>query len=388
MKILFVTFATASGRGGHLHSMLQISNFISGFNDVKLLSLGNGESCVLQASVNYLGSCIVSNFNGLLRLNNQISQKLETFVPDIIHCFDEYAFFLCIHSKKFKSAKFVFTKCGGPSSPNNYWFYADNIVVFSAENYKWYKNRKQYNKSNIKLIPNRVKELSFADLMSHGEKRILNSFHFMRIGRIGVDYKKSTLSLLMLVDQLQKDFSIQRKIVVYIIGVIENDIVYREIKDEAAKRCVDIYFITDERTIHASQFLNIADCVLGTGRGLMEAMSLKIPVLTPAVNNQLPVLVTKSNFNELLESNFSPRNYLSNINSDEELHRIKDIINNEQSYKNIKNETYELFKSRLSIESKESTYKKMYAETLSRKKTYHFINTVYLIKYIIQHLWM
>ncbi|MDX9713782.1 MAG: hypothetical protein RBT56_14775 [Ignavibacteriaceae bacterium] len=388
MKILFVTYASANGRGGHLHSMLHISDFISGFYDTKVLSLGNGDSCVLKASKNYIGSCIVSDVKSIVKLDNQLSQKLESFLPDIIHCFDEYAFFLCIHSKKFRSAKFVFTKCGGPSSPNNYWFYADNIVLFSAENYKWYQNKKQYKKANIQLIPNRVNELMIGDLLPHGIKRNENTFYFMRIGRIGINYKSSILSLLGLVDTLQNAFSIQRKLVVYIIGVIENDIIFQEIKEVASERRVNVCFITDERTIHASQFLSLADCVLGTGRGLMEAMSLKIPVLTPVVNNQFPVLVTNSNFNDFLESNFSPRNYISNINKEEELHRIKEMINNEQSFNTIKNETYTLFKSRLSIDSTEDKYKRLYADTLSRKKTYHLINSIYLIKYIIQHLWM
>ena len=39
-----MTYASATGRGGHVHSMLQISNFISGFNDIRVLNLGDGDS--------------------------------------------------------------------------------------------------------------------------------------------------------------------------------------------------------------------------------------------------------------------------------------------------------------------------------------------------------
>ena len=387
MKILFITYASAVGRGGHVHSMLQISNFISEFNDVKIMNLGDGDSCVLNASSNFIGSCNVTDLRFIFSLNNQFKTKLNGFLPDIIHCFDEYSYFLASHCKLFKSQKFIFTKCGGPSSRNKYWFHADNIILFSKENYNWYQNKKQYSKSNIQLIPNRVKGLSQNELNNRGIEKDLEAFNFVRIGRIGANYKESILSLLSLVNSLKFNLNIDKKLIIYIIGYVENEIIFQEIKNRANEQNLKVQFITDERTIQASQLLGLADCVLGTGRGLMEAMSLGIPVLTPVSNNEYPILVTQANFNSLLETNFSPRNYLSNISSFDELSAIANIVNSEYNYKTIKDETFKLFDLNLSLNNSKVAYEQLYIETLRRKRFYHFINTVYLIKYIIQQLW-
>lgn len=388
MKILFMTYASATGRGGHVHSMLQISNFISGFNDIRVLNLGDGDSCVLIASKNFIGSCNVSNIKQISILNRQFKQKLNGFVPDIIHCFDEYSYLLCIHCKIFKTKKFVFTKCGGPSSPNSYWFHADNIILFSTENYKWYEHKKQYRKSNIQLIPNRVEGLTINSLNFFNLKKVANEFNILRIGRIGDNYKNSILSLINLTQTLTTEYSIIRKINVYIIGVVEDIYIFKEISDYAIEKRIEIIFITDERTIHASQLLGMADCVLGTGRGLMEAMSLSIPVLTPVSNNTYPVLVNQANFDGLLATNFSPRNLIPNINEAEELNRISGIINSAETYENIQKETRDLFNSRLSINSSKGIYEELYFTALKTKKSYHFINTIYVIKYIIRNLWI
>ncbi|MFZ4797013.1 MAG: hypothetical protein ACOYMA_05930 [Bacteroidia bacterium] len=387
MKILFITYATAEGRGGHVHSMLQISNFISEFNDVRTMNLGNGDSCVLKNSKNFIGSCNIVDLKNILRLNQQFANKLNDFNPDVIHCFDEYSYFLATHSTLFFHKKFVFTKCGGPSSKHKFWFHSDTIVLFSKENYNWYQNKKQYRNSSILLIPNRVKSLSVSELNSYGLTKDSKAFNFLRIGRIGENYKNSILSLIKLVHKLKSDFVENKKINVYIIGYVESENIFQEITNYSEELNINTYFITDDRTIHASQLLGLADCVLGTGRGLMEAMSLSIPVITPVSNNTYPVLVTQKNFKSLLETNFSPRNYLSDINSNEELSIISKIIKSENNYQTIKDETFKLFNEYLSLDSSKNTYKTLYANASKRKKSYHLINTVYLLKYIIQFLW-
>jgi len=387
MKILFITYASATGRGGHVHSMLQISDFISEFNDVKIMNLGDDDSCVLKMSKNFIGSCKVNDLKFIFSLNRQFKTKLNGFSPDIIHCFDEYSFFLASHCCCFHKQKFIFTKCGGPSSPHSYWFYADNIILFSNENFNWYRTKKQYSESNIQLIPNRVFGVLPCDLSSFGLKKDPQTFNFVRIGRIGKNYIETIQSLLDLVYNLKTVHNINRDIKIYIIGIVENDTIFREIEHHATNLKLNVEFITDERTVQASKLLGIADCVLGTGRGLMEAMSLGIPVLTPASNNIFPVLVSKSNFNSLLESNFSPRNYIKDLNKSFELDEIAAIVKDYKKYQSTKEDTIEMFKMHLSLESALHTYTQFYEKSLKKKRKYYIFNSVYLLKYLYHFLW-
>lgn len=388
MKILFITYASAIGRGGHVHSMLQISDYISEWQDTRIMNLGDGDSCVLKSSPKFTGSCDVTSLGSVINLSNQLRNKLEGFQPDIIHCFDEYSYLLLTHCKIFKSKKFVYTKCGGPSSANKFWFYADHIILFSIENYNWYKTKKQYRKSNIKIIPNRVRKVQSKDINIFGLHKNQSAFNFIRIGRIGQNYKDSIISLINLVEMLKNRMSVEKRMIIHIIGIIEDDNIYSTIEDIAKQKKIEIQFITDERTVNASQLLGLADCVLGTGRGLMEAMSLGIPTLTPVSNNNFPVLVDKNNFSTLSETNFSPRNFLSGIDTDHELLKIEKMISDKNIFKQTREMTLDLFETHLDLEKTKDMYDTIYMESIDGKRKFSFINKIYLIKYLITYLWI
>jgi len=60
--------------------------------------------------------------------------------------------------------------------------------------------------------------------------------------------------------------------------------------------------------------LPLADAVVGTGRGLMEAASFGKVLMTPWAGGPHPALVTRNNFQEFMNTNFSPRNRADGLN--------------------------------------------------------------------------
>lgn len=385
-KILFLTYARAQGKGGHVYSLLHLSDFIAEDNDIRVMNLGDGDSCVLTKSKHFVGSCDVTSFKKVMQLNSQFKKALGGFNPDVVHCFDEYAYLLVLHCSVFKNTKLSFTKCGGPSSPHKYWFHADNIVLFSKENYRWYENKKQYRNSQIKLIPNRVKRIKLNPEIVSGLTKHENEFTFVRIGRIGRNYYPLIISLIDLVAKLNEHNKSNKILKLLIVGVIEDEKLYHQVKAHVKEKDVLTEFVTDERAVNGAQFLALADCVLGTGRNLMEAMSLNIPVLAPVQNNAYPVLVDKGNFDTLLSTNFSPRNKLDQIEEADELEKIKGIVSDNEKFKTQQKTVDELFLEHLFLDNTRTIYREFYQKTIADKRTYHGINLLYYIKYLYQNL--
>ena len=385
-KILFLTYATAKGKGGHVYSLLHISNFIAENNDVRVMNIGDGDSCVLTKSEHFIGSGDVTSLKNIIKLNKQFKNLLNGFEPDIVHCFDEYAYLLTLNCSVLKKAKLAFTKCGGPSSPNKFWFHADNIVLFSKENHSWYQNKKLYQNSQIKLIPNRVKRIELDKAVTAGLFKTKSEFTFVRIGRIGRNYFNILMSLIDLLAELNKHITNSVTLKILIVGVIEDQELFKQVKSHLAENDVKVEFVVDERAVNGAQFLALADCVLGTGRNLMEAMSLNIPVLAPVSNNKFPVLVDGDNFDTLLSTNFSPRNQIENINKEKELEKVLQLIEDDGCYAKSQHEVERLFLEHLFLDNTRLVYKDFYQKTLNNKRTYHLINFVYCLKYLYHNL--
>ena len=153
----------------------------------------------------------------------------------------------------------------------------------------------------------------------------------------------------------------------YIIGRIENEESYKELVDLSNDLNIDIKFITDSRTENASQMLYLADCVLGTGRSLMEAMSLGLPTLTPVLNSDYPILVTKDNLEVLFYTNFSERNVVPRKMQEDAYKTLLKIIEDETWYKIISNESFKIFVNNFAIENAIPKYKTVYDNSLKRK---------------------
>lgn len=381
MKILFLIKASGSKVGGHMFSLYHIAHEIAKYYDIRIITLGKEKSVIFSNSEFYLSNCEIDSLKKILSLNAQLKNTLQGYIPDIVHCFDGSSFLLASHIKCLRKCKFVLTKCGGVNPSGKYWIYADNLIVFSKENYDAIKSLSMYQNSNIYMIPNRVSKTHLNTVNFDKEEiKDKNNFNFVRIGRISSNYIKSTKSLLKLVAELPV---FKKKYKIYIIGRIEDEEVYYDLVRLSNQLNIDAKFITDHRTENASQMLYLADCVLGTGRSLMEAMSLGLPTLTPVSNSDYPILVTKNNFEALFYTNFSERNTVPKTMQEDAYKTLLKIIEDEASYSIISTESLEIFKDNFSIENAIPKYKIVYDNSLKKKRAkFRFINFLYYVKLI------
>src|SRR5690606_36599822 len=142
------------------------------------------------------------------------------------------------------------------------------------------------------------------------------------ICRIGNSYKKSIKDSIRLIDVLSKHH-LNAKL--YVIGKVQDDNVYHELLKISARKAVE-FIIEDQYTAEASKLVYLADAVIATGRGIMEASSLYLPILTPAINSDIPVLINAVNFDVFFKTNFSERNVMPEQGGLNNLESIKELI--------------------------------------------------------------
>ena len=136
-KILFIIFKNNTGLGGHFYSLKALSNSLRIDNDVSIINIGYSFSKAFKnlpfktyfiKHQNMISSCV---------LLKRLIEKLE---PDVLHTFDPPSLtFLEIIMRKQK-IKHIHTHCGGPNS--KYLPYVKNLVLFSQENYLYFKKKK------------------------------------------------------------------------------------------------------------------------------------------------------------------------------------------------------------------------------------------------------
>jgi len=309
------------GRGGHFHSLNQISKEIGKQLDVRIVLIGPGKSDILESNPYFLEQI---HFNGvsLLSLRKNILSIIKKITPDIIHCFDEHVFNVVNFVLFDKRIRVVLNKCGG-ANPQNFPR-VESIILFSRENERWFRNNKKFRGSNVYLIPNRVTPIRVCPYPEF--RRAAKSFTFVRISRIGSYYKESLIDSINLIRELASRGITNARLL--IIGVVQEPLVFEELKCLASK--IAVSFLTDSKyTMEASRLLYLADAVIGTGRGVMEATSLGIPVLVPARNSKIPVLLKEENIDGLFETNFSQRGVVVEETLSKNMESICEIIRQE-----------------------------------------------------------
>ncbi|MDR6301793.1 glycosyltransferase family 4 protein [Mesonia maritima] len=351
MKVLYLINGLGTGKGGHFHSLNHISREIAKLNQVKIIVLGPVRSEIIEENPFFYRRI---RFNGLnmWSVKNELDSFFNFFKPDIIHCFDVSVYNiakLLVNGNKYK---FVLNKCGGSNPP--YFPYVENLILFSKENMKWFDNQNKKYAKNIYLIPNRVRAVNIKSVKDVEKNESL--FNFVRIARIGNSYKKSIRDSIKLVKELSR---FRSKIKLYIIGSVEEESVLVELKEYAEN--ANVVFLTDDKyTKEASQMLYLADAVIGTGRGLMEAASLALPVLTPASNSNYPILINKDNFDSFFETNFSPRNIVTDEVNNKNLSSIIKLIDN-IDYRNKQSKySLNLFLEKFDVKQVSTKYQNVY----------------------------
>jgi len=385
MKILYTIYGgSGHNSGGHYHSLNQVSIETGKAHEVRIVTLGSATSPVFQDNPYFTGH-FKSNrsLKGIIKLNRELRDLTKEFTPDLIHCFDTDSLNLLLPLSSLKNYPIVLNKCGGPNPAGKNYQHAQGIIVFSAENYNWFKNNKNYRKEIISLIPNRIKKLHFLSEKDRVEQKPENTSCFLRVSRIGGAYEKTLTNTLKMLEELRKSHAVH----LFLVGRIQDEKRYNEIKKDIEDKGLPVSWITDERASRGSDFLYLADFVIGTGRSFMEAISLGIPSLTPAGNSSWPVLVNKDNFETFFKTNFSERNVADELSLSTNKEAIEKLINDKNAYHQAKENAFELFSSYFSTDQINDRYQAVYSEVLSRKVNHGRLlrqNLLYLIKYYLR----
>lgn len=320
MKIMYTIFADAHGRGGHYHSLYETAKKVESHTDICVASIGQAPSPVLKnlgdSYTHYSASSLLAAVKILLKV-------VKKEKPDVIHSFDAKSYFFGRIASFFTKTPILLTKCGG-ANPTYFYPYCENIVLYSVENFKFFKQSKKFNKTNFYLIPNRVSiNKNEQDLLRIDKiKSYLPDDYtsILRIARISSAYERSIQQAINLTLKLLDK---GHKVKLIVIGVVQDEIIYNKLLKFQSENI--IFLTSDEFTVNASEIIDFADIVLGTGRSFMEAALLGKKMLVPCENLNLPILVDKLNIDYFFSMNFSPRINAS-ITNEDAFNAIEEVI--------------------------------------------------------------
>jgi hypothetical protein len=320
MKIFFAVTTKGHGRGGHFYSLRATADALSSFAQVTIVNFGVTLSPILRGACGQL-----IDLSGRGSIGNAVG-KFQKLVfsekPDVIHSFDLESLYFSREAALLCKVPLVHTRCGG-ANPRRYFPLLRNLIVYSKENAAYFAASRRHGKTKTHLIPNRVSEVHrdqerIASLRARQEP---NTVTFLRISRIGEYYRRSLLGSARLVSQLNLRGVRARLLVV---GVIQSEAVAADVLSESSgyARIVS----EDRYTQDAAQLIDIAEFVIGTGRGFMEAAMCGKIVLAPLQNREIPYVATLERLPEFFRQNFSERVILEKTDSEgDELQRIVEL---------------------------------------------------------------
>jgi hypothetical protein len=382
MNILFVISSDGKGAGGHYNSLNQVSLEMGKDHQVKIVLLGKGNSPVVEGNPFFEQQIIIGHsLSDYISLKNSLKNIFQDVVPDVIHCFDTDSLNRVLWSNFLPRIPIVLNKCGGRNPLKSNYQHANAIVTFSKENQQWFQNNRYYTTNTIFLIPNRVRKLNLLPEEERKEKASKEKVTFVRISRLGGAYELTLRQTYHLLDQLSQKIQVE----LFVIGKIQDNDRFNTLKVEGLNKNYTVHFITDDRAFKGSDFLYLADFVVGTGRSFMEATSLGLPTLTPAQNTKTPILVTKANIENFLSTNFSERNIAfkgSEVKTQEEIYQI---INDSAYKEKVHKETlvfFEEFFGTSKIVQKYNEVYKFVIEKPPKRRKLIIKNILYLIKYL------
>lgn len=287
-----------TGNGGHYYSLMTIASAYRRCHrdvEIKVFSFGNRIPSALR---NFEGDWQHVNIgpSNILSAGHAVSE----WKPDVIHAYDRRSLYFGRRAAARLGVPVVFTKPGGPNA--RYLPVADRNIFFSKENFDFYSKRHLEYCPRFALVPQRTSPASpdidrlalLKEILPSGKTRIL------RISRIGEYYRNSIEQTIWLAQKLRES-GIPSSAV--IIGTVESSEVADRLR---ASLHADDAMINDPLfTNKAAALISVADFVVGTGRGFMEAAMAGLPTLCPSQSG--PVLLTEESLSLLSEKNFSSR---------------------------------------------------------------------------------
>ena len=360
-KIVYLIYSTNIGLGGHYYSLLALSNALQFDNDISIINMGYIFSKTLE---NQQYKTYFIKHRNLITTCILLKRLIEKLKPDIIHSFDPPSLALLKLIMRKKKLKHIHTHCGGPNP--NFFPTTKNLILFSQENYQFFKRKKCYHDSNISLIPNRVYPIKTD---SKRINMLLNEVNFefptfLRICRITQFYIQSLNQSIKLAEKL-RNRGIKANLI--IIGVpIEKDVL------KYIKRYENNYiriFTQEKYTVNANELIDIADFVIGTGRSLMEGAYFSKVILVPQKNKYIPLLIDNETFKTSFDVNFSERTrYKKEINFNKIVQCIEDKIEYNKLARFIKNKSEIYFEISSKIKLYQKIYNKMESDYINHRR--------------------
>jgi hypothetical protein len=145
--------------------------------------------------------------------------------------------------------------------------------------------------------------------------------------------------------------------------------IFNEIQQHPLAQSKHIIVITDSKyTTEASKLNYLADAVIGTGRGFMEASSLGKPLLAINSRDQYPTLIKNDNFLEAFRTNFSDRTIFRDDNTQNNLHSICLMIKDVEFYMELSDFSKKIFDKYFNIDNCLKKYSQFYIKSVFGKR--------------------
>jgi len=365
---MFTIFTYGHGNGGHFYSLASTAKALASKCEVSIVNFGFGKSAVLENSGLKIINISNGNF-GHLKTYRRFRKVIKEENPQVLHSFCILSFFYVRIYCVFHPLKKILTKCGGPD-PKGYFPLADELILYSQENFKYFSGLRKFANSKKYYIPNRVSEpvtdrQRIDDLRSilklNGNERV-----FLRIGRFHKHYEKTIYQSVNLVKELNKN---NFPCILILLGSIQDTDLVKKLEDTPDP---NVRIVTDGKfTANSSELIDIAEFIIGTGRSLMEASSKGKVLLTSNSNGYYPILVDKVNFKILSNTNFSPRN-LASGEKDGNFNSILEFLQNGSELDTYKYFSKTLFKDYFDISNVLNIYISLYSKlSISFEKYYY-----------------
>ena len=348
MKVLYIISTFEKGIGGHYFSLQSTIESLYPEIEPTVVNIGRVESPIIN-NMDVPTYQFLYKYANFKNIQKRILKIIQEHQIERIHCFDDRAY-LFIRNHKFKGIPVAITKCGGPNP--KYFPRVSNLILFSKENLNSIQGKKGY--KNIYLVPNRSLPFNPSKIKVSKLRKQLNlgndSLVFLRIARISHFYFKSLQQSIDLVKNIDGAQLI-------IIGQTIDGEVLSKLKDLANEK---IHIVNDEFYYkNAKDIIPICDFYIGTGRGIMEATSLKKIVLTPVVDRKFPALINKKSFPGFFNTNFSERN-VSSLSNYKLLEEVKEAVNSYEKRKELSDFSHEIYNQEFNISSKKDWYLDFY----------------------------
>lgn len=308
-NILFVVTtikSNSAGLGGHYWSLAETAKTLSKVINVQILILGDIKSPVFD------NSSINVHFEKVTRRHILNSKRLRELVcryesVDIVHAFDRFAVYFASRIARRIESGLAYTQCGGKIK--GFFPYVPNTIVFSHEGFAFLRE-KYKSFENLLLVPNRVGEfeLNLARVKILRQRLSLDwsKITAIRISRIGPYYFDELKSIIGVVRWLSNKGTSANLVILGTVECVETkELILKLIRAYELTDCVAL--VTEEEfTKNAKVCLSIADIVIGSGRSLMEASLIGLPVLFPTIDKGF-IPLTKKTYKSGLKFNFSNR---------------------------------------------------------------------------------